>query len=208
MTRQAGTRQTGTVIESIIKKVARDLNLLEAEFALIGGLAVSIRTEPRFTRDIDLALAVTGDRQAEQIVNGMQKKGYRLLSLVEQKATGRLATARLLPEGQSENGIVVDLIFATCGVESEIVRSSTSVKVMANLTLNVANIAHLIAMKILSEDPDNRPKDSQDLVSLLAVATKSELVETKRLLKLITKRGFNRKKRLLVALQNKIRKVR
>lgn len=28
-----------------------------ADFALVGGIAVSARTEPRFTRDLDLAVA-------------------------------------------------------------------------------------------------------------------------------------------------------
>ncbi len=37
----------------------------EVGFALVGGLAVSARSEPRFTRDIDLAVAVDGDQQAE-----------------------------------------------------------------------------------------------------------------------------------------------
>ena len=30
-------------------------------FALVGGLAVSARTEPRFTRDLDFAIAVADD---------------------------------------------------------------------------------------------------------------------------------------------------
>jgi hypothetical protein len=34
-------------------------------FALVGGLAVSVHVEPRFTRDIDLAVAVAGDAKAE-----------------------------------------------------------------------------------------------------------------------------------------------
>ncbi|MBA3393554.1 MAG: hypothetical protein H0T89_12975 [Deltaproteobacteria bacterium] len=39
-----------------------------APIALIGGLAVSARTEPRFTRDIDVAVAVADDESAEAIV--------------------------------------------------------------------------------------------------------------------------------------------
>jgi len=33
--------------------------------ALVGGLAVSARTEPRFTRDLDVAVAVPDDAGAE-----------------------------------------------------------------------------------------------------------------------------------------------
>jgi hypothetical protein len=33
---------------------------------VVGGLAVSARTEPRFTRDVDLVIAVSDDQSAEQ----------------------------------------------------------------------------------------------------------------------------------------------
>jgi hypothetical protein len=36
--------------------------------ALVGGLAVSARTEPRFTRDLDFAVAFASDAEAEQYV--------------------------------------------------------------------------------------------------------------------------------------------
>jgi hypothetical protein len=36
-------------------------------WAMLGGLAVSIRTEPRFTRDVDLAVAVAADDEAERL---------------------------------------------------------------------------------------------------------------------------------------------
>jgi hypothetical protein len=47
-----------TSIEAVL---ATDLSASRAPFALVGGLAVSVRTEPRFTRDADFALAAAGD---------------------------------------------------------------------------------------------------------------------------------------------------
>jgi hypothetical protein len=38
-------------------------------FALVGGLAVSIRTEPRFTRDADLAVALANDAEVEALIH-------------------------------------------------------------------------------------------------------------------------------------------
>jgi hypothetical protein len=63
--------------------------------ALVGGLAVSARTQPRFTRDIDLAIAVEDDAEAEAIVFELQGHGYSILATVEQSTTHRLATVRL-----------------------------------------------------------------------------------------------------------------
>ncbi len=75
--------------------------------ALLGGLAVSAWTEPRFTRDVDLAVAVQSDSEAERMIHGLVQRGWRLLATVEQKASGRLATARLLPPGEGPEGMVV-----------------------------------------------------------------------------------------------------
>ena len=46
--------------------------------------------------------------------------GYRVAALVEEEATRRLATIRLIPPGERERGVVVDLLFASSGIEPEI----------------------------------------------------------------------------------------
>ena len=53
-----------TSLEATLRQIQTDLTRARAAFALIGGLAVSARTEPRFTRDADLAVAVESDAQA------------------------------------------------------------------------------------------------------------------------------------------------
>jgi hypothetical protein len=45
--------QTCGVVEAA-RHVASDLEAIGVRFALIGGLAVGARTEPRFTRNVDL----------------------------------------------------------------------------------------------------------------------------------------------------------
>ena len=71
----------------------RDLEAIGARWAVIGGLAVAFRAEPRFTKDVDLVVAVADDREAEEIVNRLQVRGYALASLVEQDYVSRLSTA-------------------------------------------------------------------------------------------------------------------
>lgn len=44
-----------TSVESALRKATADLNAIGARWALVGGLAVSVRTVPRFTRDLDFA---------------------------------------------------------------------------------------------------------------------------------------------------------
>lgn len=51
-------------------------------FALVGGLAVSIRGEVRFTRDVDLALSLS-EREVEVLVRDLRAARYQIHSLVE-----------------------------------------------------------------------------------------------------------------------------
>ena len=65
-----------TGIEEVFKKAAADLDAVGAKWAVIGGLAVATRATPRFTQDVDFAISVPGDGEAENIVHRMQIRGY------------------------------------------------------------------------------------------------------------------------------------
>jgi predicted nucleotidyltransferase len=176
--------------------LAEDLEGAGIEFAVVGGLAVSARTEPRFTRDVDVAVDVPGDREAEALVKRLRSIGYELESLVEQDRAGRLATARLVPPGGELGGIVVDLLFASCGVEPEIVREAEAIDFLEGLKVRVASMPYLTAMKVLSRDDVNRPQDIADLRALLKKATPEEIRIARAVLRRISERGFGRGKDL------------
>src|SRR3954462_7406414 len=91
---------------SALQLIASALVDLKRPFALVGGLAVSARSEPRFTRDIDLAVAVATDADAEGLVADLTARGFALRLSLEQDAIGRLATVRLSPPGEPDEGIV------------------------------------------------------------------------------------------------------
>ena len=110
-----------TDLQSLLSQAVEELRRGRLRFALVGGLAVSVRTEPRFTRDIDLVISVGDDAESERAVAAFLGRGYRLVSQLEQEATGRLAAVRLeSPSGPGE-GPVLDLLFASSGIEPEIV---------------------------------------------------------------------------------------
>lgn len=73
---------------------------------------MSARTEPRFTRDADIAVAVASDAEAKALIRGLHALGYVIEAVVEQNAVGRLATARLTRARQPAR-TVVDLLFAS-----------------------------------------------------------------------------------------------
>jgi hypothetical protein len=45
-------------------------------YALVGGFAVTLRAEPRTTRDLDVVLVVSGDREAERAALVLRMRGY------------------------------------------------------------------------------------------------------------------------------------
>lgn len=159
--------------------------------ALVGGLAVSARSEPRFTRDIDLAVAVENDRQAEDLVRELTERGYVVLAVLEQERAGRLATVRLRTPGECEPGVVLDLLFASCGVEPELVAAADPLEIFPGIVVPVARVGHLLAMKVLSVD-DRRPQDAADLCALRAEATAGDVALARAAVRLIAQRGFDR----------------
>ena len=159
-----------TRLLAVLQHTAAILRESARPFALVGGLAVSVRVEPRFTRDIDLAVAVADDAAAEQLVDELQTRGFALQLSLEQRALGRLAAVRMTPPGETAEGIVVDLLFASSGIEADICAAAQTVQVADGIAIPVATAGHLVAMKVLSRSAE-RPQDDMDLRGLLGVLT-------------------------------------
>ena len=96
----------------------------EVHFALIGGLAVSARSEPRFTRDVDLIVDTPTDEDAERLIRSLMGRGYGIHAQLEQKTINRLATCRLI-ERDKEDSVIVDLFFANFGIEAEVLTAAS-----------------------------------------------------------------------------------
>jgi hypothetical protein len=52
------------LLDAALKRIATDLDRVGVTWALIGGFAVSARSQPRFTHDVDIAVAVRDDGEA------------------------------------------------------------------------------------------------------------------------------------------------
>jgi len=163
----------------VLRRAGEEFDRRRLGWALVGGLAVSIRAEPRFTRDVDLAVAVADDAAAEALVGDLRAQGYRLETTLEQAAMGRLATARLTPPGSHAAGIVLDLLFASSGLEREVCEAAERLEILPGVSVPVARAGHLVAMKLLSR-ADHRLQDEIDLRNL-AVVLKTEDIELARL---------------------------
>lgn len=174
-------------------RLVGDLKDLEARFALVGALAVSSRAEPRFTRDLDLAVSVADDAEAEALILALRRRGYdQHEDPLEHEGSGRLATVRLLIPEETADGVVADLLFAQTGIEPEVVDAAETMEIAPGLRIPVARPGHLLVQKLLAD----RAQDRLDLEQLLPLCRGGEQVLARDAARLIVERGFSRGKDL------------
>ena len=184
--------------EDALAEAAEQLRRLGVPFALVGGLAVSLRAEVRFTRDVDIAVRVENDAMLESLVRDLASVGYRAVTVVEHVERKRLATVRLA----SRLGIVVDLIAASCGIEAEVVARATPVQLDSG-ALPVARAEELLSMKVLSMT-EHRLQDRIDALNLLLVNEGLDLNAVRENLRAIHDRGYARDQDLEAKLETLI----
>ncbi|MGH7277846.1 MAG: hypothetical protein ACREJG_04085 [Candidatus Rokuibacteriota bacterium] len=95
----------------------------------------------------------------------------------------------------------LDALFASSGIEAEVVTAADALDVLPGLRAPVATSGHLIALKVLARDDRMRPQDRVDLVALVAAATPADLAQAREALALIEQRGFHRGKNLAAELE-------
>ncbi len=179
-------------LQRALVRLATDLRQLDVRWALVGGLAVSARAEPRTTKDVDLAVAVENNPQLESLVRDLLARGYRISSPPhEHLELDRIASVHLQAPGTG--GVVVDLLAATSGIEPEVVAAAEAFEVYAGFSVPLGTTGHLLALKTLA----GRFQDLADFQNLLRHAEDRHLQDAREALDLITRRGFDRGKDLL-----------
>jgi hypothetical protein len=143
------------------------------------------------TRDVDVVVSVADDAGAESVVFELLQRGYTVASVLEQSAADRLATIRLLPPGQDSAGAVLDLLFASSGIEDHVANAAEEIQILTNTTARVATVGHLIALKLLSAG-EHRPQDGVDLSGLVNVAQAADLELARDAVRAISTRGYSR----------------
>jgi hypothetical protein len=174
-------------------RASTDLSEIGASYALVGGLAVSAWAEPRYTRDVDLAVGVDDDAEAERVVRELAARNYEIVTILEQTRTKRLATARL--RRAKDHSVLIDLLFASSGIERELAAAAVRIDDVA-----VATVGHLLALKVLSES-ERRLQDRIDIQELAKVATAEDWATAQAMVRLIKARGFHRGRALVTRLR-------
>lgn len=187
-------------IEALFAKSVEELRNSGIAFAVVGGIAISARGRPRTTDDLDFAVSIKSDEDAEHVVFALQARGFLVTELFENDA-GRVSTVRTVRTEWSD--IYVDFLLFNSRIEPEIVARATIETVWGMLNVPVALRADLLAMKVLA----NRKKDLADIEHLVLASTPAELKRVREVLKLMTKRGAARDRDLVAELDGHVRDV-
>ena len=123
-------------------------------YALVGGLAASLRGQARVTADVDMVIAADVDRALRLAVE-VDASSFALLfpdvADVVQKAF-------ILPLRHRQTGVKLDLAIGLSGFEQQTIQRAEIIDV-GGCPVAVASAEDLIVMKILA----SRPQDDQDV---------------------------------------------
>lgn len=134
------------------------LEACRVPFAVIGGLAVSIRGQPRMTVDVDIVIASDVD-QALALVAKLPESQFRPLF---QDVESVVTRAFILPLRHRSTNVKVDISIGLSGFERQAIARAEQTN-FAGLKLPVVQAEDLLIMKILA----SRPQDEQDIQGLI-----------------------------------------
>lgn len=144
------------------------INFLQANgipYALIGGLAASIRGRMRATEDVDIVVHCT----VNDAISLLAKLGGSLFEPLFPEVESVVRQSQILPILHSETGVVVDLAIGTSGFEKQVVSRATPV-LISTQSSQVATAEDLILMKAIA----GRPQDEQDILGII-ITNKNDL---------------------------------
>ena len=143
-----------------LQRLVLALDHIAVPYAIIGGVAVSIRSVPRYTQDVD-AVMWFGETGWQELLDKLISHGFiaRSSRPIEFARLNRLL---LLVD---KDGIQVDLSFGALPFEEHTVRNAERIEVADRLTAPIASAEALLIMKAIAW----RPKDHVDIREIVAV---------------------------------------
>ena len=166
--------------KEVLKTVSRIFEENKIPYMVIGGQAVLVYGEPRFTRDIDITIGVE-PAQAEKIVEILE--GFT--PLVEDYK-GFVEKTLVLPIIHNSHKIRVYVIFSFSEYEREAIKRARLVEV-DGVNIRFASPEDLIIHKIIA----GRPRDLEDIRTILNVVEKIDTRYIEKWLKFLGE-GLNR----------------
>ena len=143
-----------------LQRLVGALEEIHVPYAVIGGVAVSLRSVPRFTTDVDAVIWV-GESGWDSLLSHLTNHGLKA------RASDPIGFARhnrllLLTD---EDEVEIDLSFGALPFEEDMVRNAESIEISPGLTASIATAEALVVMKAIAW----RPKDQLDIRELVSI---------------------------------------
>ncbi len=162
------------MFQRLLERLAKKLSRSNIPYMVIGGQAVLLYGEPRFTRDIDITLGRNIDA-FDTIIK--IARALNLTPLVR-KEYEFVKKTLVLPLIEKKSGIRIDFIFSFSPYEKEAILRARKVK-LGKTVINFASLEDVIIHKIIS----GRPRDIEDIKTILLKNKKYDIHYIKKWLK-------------------------
>jgi len=143
-----------------LREIDRLMSELKAEYAILGGVAVSVYGEPRLTYDVDVNV-ILGKGDIERFLKKAKEHGFLPLPA---NIEGFVKKTGVMPLRFSKGGIKGrgDFIVARNPLEFQAIKRAHYVSVYSTRA-KVIRAEDLVLHKLLS----NRPRDREDAISVI-----------------------------------------
>ena len=145
-------------IQHTLSELTQLLSEKNIRYALVGGLAASIRGRVRVTEDVDLVL----DCNVDDAIALMWSLDPELFGPLFPDVEQVVRQCYILPLEDKRSKVQVDLAIGVSGFEKMIVERATAVEI-AGESVKVASVEDLVLMKIMA----GRPQDDLDIKGLI-----------------------------------------
>lgn len=125
----------------------------EVPFAVIGGIAVAVRGEPRFTADIDIVVGIDQDAAIDLLRSVARSAFEPLFPGVEDV----VREAFMLPLRHRGTQVKVDIAVGATGFEGQVIRRAPT-EPLGGVSVRIATAEDLLLMKAMA----GRPRDTED----------------------------------------------
>ena len=147
-----------TIAEEATLEVHQLLTEMNLPYAIIGGAAVQVWAEPRFTQDLDLTVLAPIELLAETIEQLIARLEPRIDNVLEFAQRSRVLLV------QTSAGYPVDISFGLPGYEEEVISRSVEVELTPGKSVRFCSAEDLIIHKAIA----GRVQDVIDIQNVIA----------------------------------------
>ena len=163
--------------KKVIESIVREFSDQQIDFALVGGLAVSLYVQPRATQDVDILLLFEDIKKARKIFLSM---GYKVL----------FESTDIITFASDKEGLGrVDVQLAHRKPSIEMLNRANVIELFPKIKIKVLKPSDIIGLKVqaYNNDPSRYHKDMADIQELSKLVEKKDLATVKDYFKMFGK---------------------